>query len=314
MNRRVLRRLLTAGYCVAATAGMAWALRNAEWSAAADLVTPHALPYVLLAAAVNVAGIFLGMVAWRALLVGLAGPVPAGPARRLYFIGFLGKYIPGRVWTLLAQIRLADSVGVRPAQMTATFGLGLAVITLTGLVTGTVIAPTLGVGAAWLAVPAAVFAAGLARPDWLAAPLIWASRLVRRPLTLPEGAGPRLRVALALQLVCWGVSGLHLWLLAVVLGADPVRALPAAVGGFALAMVAGSYAIIAPDGAGVREVLLALVLAPVLPASAIGVAVLASRLICLVTEVATALVVCFGDMVRTRIEVSHAEHAETDVH
>lgn len=307
MRRRALRRTLAVCYAVAATAGIAWALHGAQWSAARELLAPRALPYVVLAAAVNVAGIGLGMVAWRGLLTGLAGPVPARPASRLYFISFLGKYVPGRVWTLLAQIRLAESVGVRPAEITATFGLSLAVVTLSGLVAGALIAPALGVGAAWLAVPAALFAAGLARPGWIAAPLMWASRLVRRELTLPPDADRRLRIAMTLQLLCWGVSGLHLWLLAIVLGADPLPALPAAVGGFALAMVAGSYALVVPDGVGVREVLLALVLTPVLPVSAVGVAVLASRLICLLTEVVTALTVCFGHVVvRTRNEVSHA--------
>ncbi|WP_165985682.1 lysylphosphatidylglycerol synthase domain-containing protein [Streptomyces sp. YIM 98790] len=310
MNRRVLRWGLTTGYCVAAAAGIAWALRGTQWHEAGELVAPRALPFLLLAAAVNVAGICLGMVAWRGLLTGLAGPVPARPASRLYFISFLGKFVPGRVWTLLAQIRLADSVGVRPAQITATFGLSLAVVTVTGLVAGALIAPSLGAGAAWLALPAGVFALGLARPGWVAAPLLWASRLVKRELTLPADADRRLRVAMSVQLLCWGVSGLHLWLLAVVLGADPLRALPAAVGGFALAMVAGSYAIVVPDGAGVREVLLALVLGSVLPPAAVGVAVVASRLLCLVTEVVTALAVCFGHMVRTRIEVSHADTAE----
>ncbi|GJF31078.1 membrane protein [Kitasatospora sp. NE20-6] len=311
MSKRALRRCLAVGYGVCAAAGIAFALHGAQWSGARELLTPHAMPWLVAALLVNVAGIGLGMVAWRELLTGLAGPVPARPASRLYFVSFLGKYIPGRVWTLLAQMRLADSVGVRPAAMTATFGLSLAVVTVTGLVVATLIAPSLGVGAGWLALPASVLVAGLAWPRWIAAPMVWASRLVRRPLTIPTDVDRRLRTAVTVQLVCWAVSGLHLWLLAVVLGADPLRALPAAVGGFALAMVVGSYAVFVPDGAGVREVLLALVLAPVLPATAIGVAVLASRLICLVTEVATALVVCFGDIVRTRIEVSHVD---IDVH
>ncbi|SFD31792.1 lysylphosphatidylglycerol synthase domain-containing protein [Streptomyces aidingensis] len=300
MKRRVLRAALTTAYCLAAAAGIAWALRGADWETTGELVTPGALPLLLLAAAVNVAGIGLGMVAWRGLLTGLAGPVPARPASRLYFISFLGKYVPGRVWTLLAQIRLAESVGVRPAHMTATFGLSLAVVTVTGLVTGALIAPSLGVGAAWLALPAVVLAAGLIRPAWVAAPMVWASRLVRRELTLPADADRRLRSAMAVQLLCWGVSGLHLWLLAILLGADPLPALPAAVGGFALAMVVGSYAVVVPDGAGVREVLLALVLAPVLPPTAVGVAVVASRLLCLLTEVVTALVVCFGSLSLSR--------------
>ncbi len=307
MKRRVLRSTLAIAYALAAAAGIAFALRGAQWSAARELITPRAVPALILAAAANVVSIGLGMVSWRALLTGLAGPVPDRAASRIYFISFLGKYIPGRVWSLMAQMRLAENVGLGPGVMAATFGLSLAVVTVTGLVAGAVIAPSLGVGAAWLAVPVCGLAVGLARPRWVAAPVVWASRLFRRPLAVPAEVDRPIRKALAIQLVCWCMSGLHLWLLVIVLGGGPLRALPAAVGGFALAMVISSYAVVFPDGAGIREVLLALALGVALPQSAIGVAVLASRLICLVTEVATALFVCFGGVVRTRIEVSHVD-------
>jgi len=307
MTRPPLRWALGGLYGLGAAAGIAWALRGAQWSAVGAFAEPRAVPYVGAAVACNVVGIVLGMVAWRTLLTAMSGPVPARAARRIYFVSFLGKYIPGRVWTLFAQLRLAGEAGVGPGAMAATFGLSLAVVTLTGLVAGAVIAPSLGVGAAWLAVPVAVFVLGLARPRWVIAPLVWACRLAGRPLHVPPDADRPLRAAFGVQLACWAVSGLHLWLLAVVLGADPLPALPAAVGGFALAMVVSSYAVVVPDGAGVREVLLALALGTVLPLSAVGVAVVASRLLCLVTEVGTASAAAFRGIVRTRIEVSHVD-------
>ncbi len=49
---------------------------------------------------------------------------------------------------------------------------------------------------------------------------------------------------------------LHLWVIAVLLGAPPLLSLPVCVGGFALATVAGSLAFVLPDGWGARELVL----------------------------------------------------------
>src|ERR1700722_20036880 len=41
---------------------------------------------------------------WRSLLAGLGSPIPATTAGRIFFIGQLGKYIPGSVWAGLTEV------------------------------------------------------------------------------------------------------------------------------------------------------------------------------------------------------------------
>ncbi len=43
---------------------------------------------------------------WQALLAGLGSPLRTTTAGRIFFIGQLGKYIPGSVWPVLTQMEL----------------------------------------------------------------------------------------------------------------------------------------------------------------------------------------------------------------
>jgi len=76
--------------------------------------------------------------------------------------------------------------------------------------------------------------------------------------------------------------------LAILLGAHPLPALPACVGGFALAMLVSSVAVFLPDGWGAREVTMVIPLATVLPLPVAGIAAVASRLVTYASELAGA--------------------------
>jgi uncharacterized membrane protein YbhN (UPF0104 family) len=121
----------------------------------------------------------------------------------------------------------------------------------------------------------------------------------------------------ALQTLSWLVSGLHLWLLAIAMGAPPVRSLALCVGGFGLATVVGLLAVVTPDGLGVREAVLLAVLATVLPVPAATIVALASRLVTTVGEVGLggAALAVAELMQRRRSTVSTGEstdHARVD--
>ncbi len=138
--------------------------------------------------------------------------------------------------------------------------------------------------AAGAAIPVAV--ALLVRPALVLRPVAFAARLTGRPA--PDVAAGTIRGSLALALVSWLVSGVHLWALAVLFGAGQPAVLPLATGAFALATVAGSLAVILPDGWGLRELTLSATLAGVLTWPVAGAVAVASRLVCVVCEVVTA--------------------------
>jgi len=291
-RQRVGRALIALGYLVAIGIGVVLAARGPGWDQVHLLLSGSGAIWLGTAAVANIAGLLIGLVSWRAVLTDLGRPVPLAPAARIYYLGFLAKFVPGRVWTLLVQIRLGRAVGVGPGVMSAAFGLSLAVSVFCGLAVGALVGPAVVAGyAAWLVVPALLVLSGLIWPRALGRLVAAAARRVGRPLTVPPAAGRGMRIAIGSQLLGWLVSGLHLWALAVALDADPGTALPLAIGGFALAVTVGSLAVFVPDGVGVREALLLLALAPVLSIPAAGVVLVASRVICLVTEVGTAATV-----------------------
>ncbi|MDP9681961.1 lysylphosphatidylglycerol synthase domain-containing protein [Streptomyces griseoviridis] len=285
----VWRRVLVVLFAVAVLAGVGLALRDQDWSVLAQLLHPGSVPALLGAVVVTSAGLLCGTRSWLLTLSAIAGPVPARAGVRMFFVGFLGKFVPGRVWGLIAQLRMGEQAGASKAQMAGTYVVNLVVVLLTGGAVGMLVAPALfDEGVWWMLVPLVPLAALLVRPDLVHRSAVLAARVARRNPPPSPGRPRDLRRSLAYQTGSWVLSGLHVWVTALLLGADPLPALPAAVGGFALAAVGGTLAVFAPDGAGVRELILVPALATVLPLSAAVATALVSRVLTLVAELATA--------------------------
>ncbi|MBO0828522.1 MAG: flippase-like domain-containing protein, partial [Streptosporangiales bacterium] len=115
-------------------------------------------------------------------------------------------------------------------------------------------------------------------------------RLIRRP-PLPQ---PLRRKGIAkvvgFAAIGWVGYGLQTWVLALDLGAAPARALPVAIGAYAVALVLGVVVVLAPAGVGVREFMLIVGLASVLPASAATALAVVSRALVTVADVGAAAV------------------------
>jgi hypothetical protein len=137
----------------------------------------------------------------------------------------------------------------------------------------------------FLALPVAV----VALSPWVLNPLLSrALRLARRP-PLPQPVGGRA----VLRVAGWSAGshlllGLQAWFLALDLGAEGPAVLPLAVGGFALASVAGLLAVPVPAGAVVRESVIVLALTPVLPLGSALLLALVSRVLLTVGDLAAA--------------------------
>jgi uncharacterized membrane protein YbhN (UPF0104 family) len=270
--------LAMAGYAVARD----W---TRIWSAAGSIGA--------LAGAAALASVLAALLAtaqlWRLLLASLGSPLSARAAARILFVGQLGKYLPGSLWPVVAQMELGRSYRVPRARSASTSILLLLLALISGLLT------------ALLALP---FAAGPLPYRWalLAAPFLLAMlhprilnrilarllRMARQPaLDTPLTAGTLAR-ALAWAFGSWLCYGLQIWILAVRLGAPPGRTAALAVGGFAFAWSAGFLVVFAPAGAGVRDVLLLLLLSPVLGIPAATAVALVSRLLLTAADVLTA--------------------------
>lgn len=290
--RRWVIRAAAVVFCVAVVAGIAVALRGQDWNSLLRLVRPASTPALLLALLLSSAGLLAGMRAWTLTLGALGSPVPPRPGARMFYVGFLGKFIPGRVWGLVAQMSLGQAQGVGKARMLGVYVINLVVVFAAGGTVGLLVAPALpGTTALWALVPLAGFVVLLAKPRLVDRLAALAARVTRRPAPEPLARPDLLRRSLAYQSLSWFLSGLHVWIVAVLLGADPLRALPIGVGAFSLAASAGTLAIFLPDGAGVREVILLATLTAVLPLPAAATTALASRLLSTLGELLCSAVV-----------------------
>jgi glycosyltransferase 2 family protein len=253
-----------------------------RWQEIQPVLVRLSLPTVGLAVVAVLGSLFFSFLGWRAALSGLGSPLPLGGAMRVFFLGQLGKYVPGSVWSVVAQVELGREYGV-PRKSS---GAAVAVATLVALVTGLGIAgvglPLLGSDAydryAWTLalLPVALV---LLWPPALNRLIALTLRLARRdPMPVSLTLGTVMRVT-GWSLAVWASYGVHVWILALSVGAGGAALLPKATAAFAGAWCIGFLVIVAPVGAGAREAALILLLQPTLPQTEAAVVALTSRLV-----------------------------------
>ena len=231
-------------------------------------------------------GLLASAMVWRALLTDLGTALPMRPALHVFFLGQLGKYVPGSVFAIAAQMELGRTQGAPRSRVGTASLLFMGVLVAAGLLTAAVALPLTSPQAlrdyAWVLLLLPVGLAVL-HPPVLSRLVGVLLRVLRRdPIDRPlsrRGVG----TALAWALAMWVAYGVHLWLLVRPQDTDGrADLLLLSLGAYALAWTAGFLFVVAPAGAGVREVALIAALAPVLDApAALAVAVLSRVLMTL---------------------------------
>lgn len=212
---------------------------------------------------------------WQRLLAGLGSPLPATAAARVLFIGQLGKYLPGSVWPVLAQMELGTVHQVPRHRSASASVLAMLASLLTGLLAAAVTLPLTGHADSYLwAYAAAPALLGCLHPRVLRWGMDRLLRLARQPALEHPLSGPVLARALGWALFAWLFNGLQIWLLVPV---HSGMSLLLGVGGYAFAWCVGFLIVFAPGGLGVREVLLVTTLTPLAGAGAATAVALVSR-------------------------------------
>lgn len=227
---------------------------------------------------------------WRTVLSGMGSKLRWRSAARIVLIGQLGKYVPGGIWPVVVQARMAKEENV-PLVRSAAASLMAVIISL--------------ISAIALGAAALMFAQSQILQDWwwvlLAAfPLLallhprvigWlgtlAGKVLRRKVTLPI-----LTLRTVLHTAAWALAGqvflgVQFYLLFGMVGgvwSDPLLA----VGLFQLANAAGILVVIAAAGAGPRELILVAGSAAVIGQGPALLAVLLSRAVLTVVDFALA--------------------------
>ncbi|MCG5218370.1 lysylphosphatidylglycerol synthase domain-containing protein [Streptosporangium soli] len=235
---------------------------------------------VLGAQVVVLAGLFCMLKAWRVLLAGLGTPLPTGVAAKVLFVGQLGKYIPGSVWSYAAMMELGRDHGCPPRRMFSAVSISIVVSLGCALaVAAATLATQEFLRQAWyLLALIPLIAVGL-HPRVLTWGLNLVLRIARREPLDTVLPGRAVLVAAAWTMAGWLIYGVHLWLLA------PGAPYTVAVGAYAIAWATGILTVVVPAGVGVREGAMVLALAPVLAAPQALVAAVVSRVVFTLADV-----------------------------
>ena len=130
MSRQKIITVLRVGIAVVTLAAVVYAVvRNwADMSVHLDKISWATFVWSTLAAAV---GTWLTMIGWKTLLADLGSDLHLAPASGVYFVGQLGKYLPGSLWSVLVQADMASALKVprRRTAVTGLLALGLALAT-----------------------------------------------------------------------------------------------------------------------------------------------------------------------------------------
>lgn len=292
-RRRVLTGIRVA-VAVLTVAAVAYAVVT-NWADVSVHLSRISVGAFLLSTLAALAGTWLTMLGWRVLLADLGSPLELAPASGVYFVGQLGKYLPGSLWSVLVQADMASSLKV-PRRRTAVAGLlALGFSLLTGFVVGLPAASYLirreADGFDWWTLLALPVVAVLLVPRILNRLIGSLLRILRREPLEHDLSGRAVGSAVLLFILVWVTFGLHTLLLArAVAGPEPHPHLGvAALTGYALSVSLGMLTVILPAGLGAREGLLTLILATAIPVAAAGAVAIVSRFIVTIVDVSCAL-------------------------
>lgn len=250
---------------------------------------------------------------WRKILQAMGQQPEWLASLRAFYIGHLGKYVPGKAMVVVLRTSLVRSPRVQAAAAAVSVFVETLTMMAVGGLTAAVLLGALYREHLWLLGLAIALAACAGVPTW--------PPLFRRIVLLAgvKKADPKIETSLQgidfrlmgqgwLMIgVSWWLMGLSLWaILEALPGTTAIpftQALPLLTACVALAMVAGFISLL-PGGVGVRETVVMTLLAPVYgPADAMISAVLL-RLVWLASELAAGAVLY---PLRRNDETSHDE-------
>jgi glycosyltransferase 2 family protein len=244
---------------------------------------------------------------WRVILRGWQHEIPFFDAARIWTISNLGKYLPGKVWSITALALMSREYGVSAAEGATASVLVTLINTIVGFAVAIVAgASLLRIPPLLVAVIAVMAVAVLASPSALPTLGLWAGKVLKREIVLRSLAHRVLLGAGVLTCVAWLMYGVAFWLFTKgVLGTAP-GALRNYVAVFAGSYLIGFIAIFAPAGVGPREGAMGLALQRAgLAAGPAYLLVVASRLWLTALEVIPPLI--FLALVRRRRLSTHEE-------
>lgn len=294
MPRSRVLDVVRVGLLVVILVGVGIALwRN--WAAVSSELGRISPAAVVAAFVLTTAAPLATLMGWRVLLADLGTRLPAAPAASIFLVGQLGKYVPGSVWTVVAQAEMGAKLRVPRRRMAVVGLLAIGLGVLTGSLMGIPAVPRLldrsgDAFSWWWVVLAVVLGAVLLWPRLLNAVIARGLRVLRREPLEHELSGRAVALTVAWFVLAWLCAGGGVLVLALSLAPDTALGplLVTTLGGFALASAAGMFSILVPAGVGVRDGIIALLLVTLMPLSAATAVVVVARFLAVLADLVVA--------------------------
>lgn len=267
--RAVESRLFKIGFALAMVALGVYAVAS-QWSdfrSGLDRLGVMAAFEALLCVAL---AMLLTMQVWRSLLAAAGSRISLAAGSRIFFIGQLGKYLPGSVWPVLTQMELGRAYRI-PRQRSATVAMLSMLIGLTSALLAAVIGlPFMTRDSAhhywWVFLFIPVLLVFL-HPRVLNPAIARGLRLLRKPVPERPLSGRAITTAIVVNLGVWVAFGLQIWVMTARFGVHGGGTLLGCIGAYSLAWAVGFVIVLAPAGVGPRDIILIATLASMLHGS-----------------------------------------------
>ena len=273
-----------------------WSL-VAEWSAIRSAATGAAPMWILSSLVVGLASLVGIATVWGMALKVVGIPVPVRTALRWFFVGELGKYVPGGVWAVVGRAEVSVRGGAGRTQAYSAVALSLLLTYLAGAIVALALLPSQGQALSgqlwplWLVLFVAMGAVAV-HPRVMRMGFALSGRLFRRSIPFEPPPWRTSLQMVILLLPCWIGIGLSVWMIATGLGAE-VNLLEIIFAGV-LAWVVGFLVVPAPSGLGVREGVFVLAVSSLSSGMAAAVAILA-RVVFVVADLVGAILAVIID-------------------
>ena len=308
------RRVIALVGVVIAAVGLVFVVRavGRNWDEVRDALRTASVGWLILAFPVALAAMATIGAGWRRAIRLVGAERPLGEVLRWYFVGQLGKYVPGALWAVVGRAELAASGGLgRTAAYTST-GLSMVATYLAAGLVAVVTLPLAIAGggeldeALWalLFVPAGLLVLHPAVLSWL----VRSGERVfgdGRHAVVPRW-WPTVRLVLSL-LPSWLLIGTATWL--VTRGLDPSAPFAPVLFAAALSWLVGFVVVPVPGGLGVREATFTALAATVVPVGVAAAAALVARVLFMVVDVTGAALVTVPRQARRRARPAPADPA-----
>ncbi len=243
-----------------------------------------------------VSGMF-AMLSWRVLLADLGTRLHIADAAGVFFVGQLGKYVPGSVWSVVMQAEMAARLKV-PRRRTAV--AGLLILGMSGLTAALVGIPGLPILLSrnghdvWWPLVGLCVVVGLVAlsPPVLNRLIALGLRLLRREPIEHALTAPAIALATVYSVLSWTFLGAGCWVLAQPMADDAHTAgqvFVVAVFGYVMAAVIGMISFFLPAGVGVRDGVFLVMLSGLMPTPAATAVVVVFRFVTVLADVVFAL-------------------------